>query len=148
MNSPIEILSGIWIGSVEQALNKSFYINNTIDIVINCTNDTEFIELNTLKHKIKIPFCKDLSSKYNLHVINDYVEKILEIILKSMDNYNIFIYSYKMENIPLSIISLFIVKYGGINEESIESIVKSKININTYPREISIDLSLFKHILE
>tara|TARA_B110000208_G_scaffold177346_1_gene224464 strand:- start:234 stop:680 length:447 start_codon:yes stop_codon:yes gene_type:complete len=148
MNSPIEILSGIWIGSVEYALNKNFYINNNIDIVINCTNDTEFIELNTLKHKIKIPFGRDFPSKYNLHVINDYVEKILEIIHKSMDNYNILIYSYKMEIIPLSIISLFIVKYGGINEESIESIIKSKININTYPSEISIDLSLFKHMIE
>ena len=148
MNSPIEIISGIWIGDIDYALNKQFYINNNIDIVINCTHDQDFIELPTLKHKIKVPFTPDFPTKYNLHVINDYIEKLLEIMNKSIDNYNIFIYSYQTDIIPLSIVSLFIVKYGGIKEDSIETIVKSKININTFPREICVDLSLFKHLIE
>jgi len=148
MNSPIEIISGIWIGDIDYALNKQFYINNNIDIVVNCTKEHNFIELSTLKHSIRIPFTSDFPSKYNLHVINDYIEKLLEIMDKSIDNYNIFIFSYKMDVIPLSIVSLFIVKYGGIKEDSIETIVKSKININTFPREISVDLSLFKHLIE
>ena len=148
MNSPIEIISGIWIGNIGISQNKQFYINNNIDIVINCTQDTPFIELPNIKHKIKVPFSPDFPSKYNLHVINDYVEKLLEIMYKSIDNYNIFIYSYETDTIPLSIISLFISKYGGINEDAIEKIVKSKINIDAFPREICIDLSLFKHLIE
>ena len=67
---------------------------------------------------------------------------------KSIDNFNIFIYSYNTDIIPLSIVSLFIVKYGGIKEDSIEAIIKSKINIDAFPREICIDLSLFKHLIE
>ena len=148
MNSPIEIISGIWVGDINYSLNKQFYINNNIDIVINCTHDQDFIELPTLKHKIKIPFTPDFPSKYNLHVINDYVEKLLEIMYKSIDNFNIFIYSYQTDIIPLSIVSLFIAKYGGIKEDSIEAIIKSKINIDAFPRETCIALSLFKHLIE
>ena len=146
MNSPIEIISGIWVGDINYSLNKQFYINNNIDIVINCTHDQDFIE--DMARDLIDEIAPDFPSKYNLHVINDYVEKLLEIMYKSIDNFNIFIYSYQTDIIPLSIVSLFIAKYGGIKEDSIEAIIKSKINIDAFPREICIDLSLFKHLIE
>lgn len=145
MSTPVEIISGIWVGNIGYSHNKNFYLNNKIDIVINCTYDTENIEFKDLKFKIKVPFIKDVQSKHNIMVINDYMEKILEIIYKSINNHNIFIYSYEID-IPLNIIATFIIKYGNINEDSIEHIIKSKLNLDNY-KKVSIDISLYRHLI-
>ena len=51
---PTEIISGLWIGSINDSYNKEFYYDNKINIVINCTNDQAFLNLDHLK-KIRIP---------------------------------------------------------------------------------------------
>lgn len=147
MSSPVEIISGIWVGDVNYAHNNNFYISNKIDIIINCTYDTEFINLDDIKFKIKVPFINDIQSKHNIVVINDYISKVLEIMYKSINNHNIFIYSYDMYTIPLSILGIFIIKYGNINEDSIEHIIKSKLNLDYYNKDISIDISLYRHLI-
>jgi hypothetical protein len=147
-NSPIEIISGIWIGDINSAYNKNFFINNNIEIIFNCTNDTETIQLNTIKHVIKIPFSINHPSKHNIEIINEYIGQLLDIMNKTIDNHNIFIYSYNTAIIPLHIVSLFIVKYGKINIQSIEDVIKSKIDINKFNQEICIDLSLYQHFLD
>lgn len=143
MNSPIEIISGIWIGDINHSQNKNFYINNNIDIAINCTNDTEFIDLDSVKFKINIPFHRDYPTRNDILVINEYIEKLLGIIYKSIDNHNIFIYSYNKFVIPLQIVSVFIIKYGKINKEVINDIIKSKIDAE----EVNIDLGLYNHLI-
>ena len=50
---PTEILSGLWIGNVNDIYNKEFYLDNNINIVINCTKDQAFLDLEGLK-KIRI----------------------------------------------------------------------------------------------
>lgn len=147
MNSPIEIISGIWISDFSFSYNKHFLNNNNIDILINCTCDKEFIDLETIKYKIKVPFQESNPSKYNIMVINDYMTKVLDIMYKSLDTHNILIYSYSIEDIPLTIVSAFIVKYGNINETSIENIIKTKINTQRFNKPICIDLSLYKDII-
>ena len=44
-----EILSGLWIGSIQDAYNQDYYKDNLIDIVINCTVDQGFLDLPNLK---------------------------------------------------------------------------------------------------
>ena len=39
---PTELLSGIWIGDVNDIYNREFYIDNNINIVINCTKEHVF----------------------------------------------------------------------------------------------------------
>ena len=143
MNSPIEIISGIWIGDLNHSQNPNFYKNNNIDMVVNCTCDTECINLDSVKFKIKIPFSRDFPSRNDILVINEYIEKLLQIIYKSIDNHNIFIYSYNKFVIPLQIISIFIIKYGKISKEVINDIIKSKIDAE----EVNIDLGLYNHLI-
>ena len=40
-----EILSGLWIGNVNDSYNEEFYRDNLISIVINCTKDQTFLDI-------------------------------------------------------------------------------------------------------
>ena len=44
-----EILSGLWIGDLNDAFNEQFYKDNLITIAINCTIDQGFLDLPKLK---------------------------------------------------------------------------------------------------
>ena len=46
---PTELLSGLWIGDVNDIYNREFYIDNNINIVINCTREQGFLDLPGLK---------------------------------------------------------------------------------------------------
>ena len=49
-----EIIPGLWLGDKNIALNKDFYKDNSIDIVINCSKDLPFINLDIEKVRLKI----------------------------------------------------------------------------------------------
>ena len=40
-----DIISGIWIGDITDIYNEQFYKDNLINIVINCTTDQSFLDL-------------------------------------------------------------------------------------------------------
>ena len=49
-----ELLSGIWVSDINSAYDDSFYKDNLINIVINCTIDQAFLDLPKIK-KLRIP---------------------------------------------------------------------------------------------
>ena len=44
-----EILSGLWIGNLNDAYNEEFYNDNLISIAINCTFEQGFLDLPNIK---------------------------------------------------------------------------------------------------
>ena len=53
---PTEILSGLWIGDINDSLNKSFIKDNLITILINCTIDYGFIDFINHYHHFRCWF--------------------------------------------------------------------------------------------
>ena len=87
---PTEILSGLWIGSLNDVFNSEFYNDNNINIAINCTCDQGFLNKDNI-HKIRIPLSNTNNSIYEL---TGKIDEILNFIHKSLEEKNIFIYCY------------------------------------------------------
>ena len=136
---PTEIISGLWIGSINDSYNKEFYYDNKINIVINCTNDQAFLNLDHLK-KIRIPMSNTPDINNDIYLLNQNKEKILKFINESIEENNIFIYCYNGITISPLIVALYMIKYGKISTDIIKDILKSK-NSNIV---IDFDLNMFR----
>ena len=122
---PTEILSGLWIGNVNDIYNKEFYLDNNINIVINCTKDQAFLDLEGLK-KIRIPFSNDIQN--DMHLLSIKKDDIVDFVHKSLEEKNIFIYCHNGLTVSALIVALYMIKYGNISKDNIRAILRSKNN--------------------
>ena len=134
---PTEIISGLWIGDVNDSFDKMFIKDNNISIMINCTLNYGFPELN-LK-KLRIPLSSNLTPGEDLLLLNKNKEKILDYIEENHELSNILIYCYDGILISPLITALFLIYKGGVSKDNIRSILKSK-NQNI---SLDVDLSQF-----
>tara|TARA_Y100000389_G_scaffold22767_1_gene19476 strand:+ start:11361 stop:11762 length:402 start_codon:yes stop_codon:yes gene_type:complete len=119
---PTEILSGLWIGSLNDVYNSEFYNDNNINIAINCTCDQGFLNKDNI-NKIRIPLSNTNNSIYEL---TGKIDKILNFIHKSLEEKNIFIYCYNGITVSPLIVGLYMIKYGNISKDIIREILRSK----------------------
>ena len=122
---PTEILSGLWIGNVNDIYNKEFYLDNNINIVINCTKDQAFLDLEGLK-KIRIPFSNEIQN--DMHLLSMKKDDIVDFIHKTLEEKNIFIYCHNGLTNSALIVALYMIKYGNISKDNIRAILRSKNN--------------------
>ena len=122
---PSEILSGLWIGNINDIYNKEFYVDNNINIVINCTKDQAFLDLEGLK-KIRIPFSNDIQN--DMHLLSIKKDDIVDFVHKSLEEKNIFIYCHNGLTNSALIVALYMIKYGNISKDNIRAILRSKNN--------------------
>ena len=119
---PTEILSGLWIGSVNDVYNSEFYNDNNINIAINCTCDQGFLNRDDI-NKIRIPLSNTNNSVYEL---TGKINEILNFIHKSLEEKNILIYCYNGITVSPLIVGLYMIKYGNISKDIIREILRSK----------------------
>ena len=134
----IEILSGLWIGNINDSFNTTLLQDNNITIFINCTTNYGFMDKLEGK-RIRIPLSSNLDPKTDLVFLRDKKNNILDYIFKNIENHNILIYCYDGLNISPLIVSLFLMEYGKISKDDIRSILRSKNNKII----LDIDLSIF-----
>ena len=133
-----EILSGLWIGNINDAFNEDFYKDNCISIVINCTFEQGFLDIPDVK-KIRIPVTDKLEPNRDLYLLKENMDKILTFIDEKIEENNIFIYCYNGLTVSPLLIALYMVKKGDISKDTIRDILKSK-NKDIY---LDFDLSFF-----
>jgi len=134
---PTEIISGLWIGDINDSFNKDFLKDNFISIMINCTTNYDFPDLNV--KKIRLPLSNDLTPDKDLMLLIKNKDKILDFIFQNIELKNIFVYCYDGKLISPLIVALFLIYKGGISKDNIRSILKSK-NQNI---SLDVDLSHF-----
>ena len=132
-----EYLQGIYVSDINTAFDKTIYQKYNIDIVINCTLDFGFIDLNV--KKIRIPLSNDLNYHTDIKLLNQNLNKILSFIDDNYIEHNILLCCHDSLTIRPIIVGLFIHKYGKIPINQIKNILKSK-NKNII---IELDLSIF-----
>tara|TARA_Y100001970_G_C13946778_1_gene706078 strand:- start:240 stop:653 length:414 start_codon:yes stop_codon:yes gene_type:complete len=135
---PTEIISGLWIGNINDSFNTTLLQDNNITIFINCTTNYGFMDKLEGK-RIRIPLSSNLDPKTDLVFLRDKKNNILDYIFKNIENHNILIYCYDGLNISPLIVSLFLMEYGKISKDDIRSILRSKNNKII----LDIDLSIF-----
>lgn len=133
-----ELISGLWIGSIDDIYNEDYYNDNLITIVINCTVTHGFLDLPQLK-KVRVPITSDLSPNQDIFLLKNNIDKILGFIHENIEENNILIFCYDGLKISPLIVSLYIIKYGGISSDTIRDILRSKNEKIC----LDIDLSIF-----
>ncbi len=131
-----EIISGLWIGNINDLYDEEFYNNNNINIVINCTKNQGFLNKNTTK--IRIPFSNN-NINNDIQLLKDNKKKILDFIYENISEYNIFICCYNGITISPLIVALFMIEYGKISLDDIRDIFQSKCP----SAQLNIDLTIF-----
>ena len=133
-----EILSGLWIGDLNDAFNEGFYKDNLITIAINCTIDQGFLDLPKLK-KVRVPLTDRLDPQRDIQLLKTNIDKILQFIHERIEEENIFIYCYNGLTVSALICALYIIKKGDISMDIIHDVLRSK-NKNIC---LDFDLSIF-----
>tara|TARA_Y100000389_G_C17426882_1_gene500091 strand:+ start:1105 stop:1515 length:411 start_codon:yes stop_codon:yes gene_type:complete len=122
---PCEILSGLWIGNVNDIYNEEFYNDNLISICINCTIDQGFLDIPDIQ-KIRLSLSSDMDPNRDIYMLKQKKEKILNFIHQNIEENNIFIYCYNGITISPLIIALYMMKYGNVSKDNIRNILRSK----------------------
>ena len=120
-----EILSGLWIGNLNDAFNEEFYKDNLITITINCTIDQGFLDIPKL-NKIRIPLTDRLGPQRDIQLLRNNIDKILNFIHEKIEEENIFIYCYNGLTVSALICALYMIKKGDLSIGNINDILLSK----------------------
>ena len=133
-----ELLSGLWIGDTDILNSKKFMTDNSIDIILNCTQLFESPDLENIQ-KVRLPFSNNKNSDTDLSLLRQNKNKILSFIHDNINDKNILIVCYDGKSISPFIIFLYIAEYSKIDKRSIYNIMLSKdSNLSLW-----YDLSLF-----
>lgn len=132
-----ELLSGLWIGDTDILNSKKFMTENSIDIILNCTQIFDFPDLDL--QKIRLPFSNDKNSDTDLMLLRQNKDKILSFIHDNINDKNILIVCYDGKSISPFLVFLYIAEYSKIDKRSIYNIMLTKdSNLSLW-----FDLSLF-----
>jgi len=128
-----EVISGLWIGDIDMMYNKQFIADNAITIILNCTSNYKFSD-NPNVQNVRIPLSDNLY--HNMDTLRTNKDKILSYIDTSLNDHTILIACYDGITLSPFLVSLYLIKYGGITRDKIKKIIQSK---NT---KISMDYDL------
>ena len=120
-----EIISGLWIGNINDAFNEDFYHDNLITVAINCTFEQGFLDIPNIK-KIRIPLTDKLEPTRDLRLLKENIDKIIDFIYDKLEDNNIFIYCYNGLTISPLIVALYMIKKGDVSKDLIRDILRSK----------------------
>ena len=130
-----EVLSGVWISDIEMLNKTEFLKDNLINIVINCTIDHNFPDV---EKKIRLPISPMFHTN-DLDLFKNNINQILDYIHSNIDTNNILICCYDGINISTLIIGLYINKYcKNISLTDIPKIISSKHTSLIIPYDLSI----------
>ena len=133
-----ELLSGLWIGDTDILNSKKFMEENSIDIILNCTQIFDFPDIKDLQ-KIRLPFSNDKNSETDLMLLRQNKDKILSFIDSNITEKNILIICYDGKSISPFLVALYIAEYSKIDKKSIYNILLTKDS----SLSLWFDLSLF-----
>ena len=133
-----EIISGLWIGNLNDAFNEDFYNDNLITTVINCTIDQGFLDLPNLK-KVRVPVTDRLDPNRDIALLKNNIDKVINFIHERIEEENIFIYCYNGLTVSALLCALYMIKKGDISIHQVNDILQSK-NKNIC---LDFDLSMF-----
>jgi predicted protein tyrosine phosphatase len=119
-----EILSGLWIGNINDSYNEDFYRDNQIDVAINCTYNQGFLDLPNLK-KIRISLSDRLDPR-DIQLLKENIQQIINFIDDKIEENNILIYCYNGLTVSPLIVALYMIKKGNIELSQILDILHSK----------------------
>ena len=131
---PTEILSGLWIGSIDDLKHPTFFLDMDINIIINLTDCNFKVDKKNVSY-INLPI-----SSYNIYNMKNIIDKLVNNIHNNIKDglNNIFIYCINGLTISPLITGIYMIKYGSVTKYDVPVILRSKnydilLNIDEYP---------------
>ena len=120
-----QLINNIFISDIHTSYENHIYNTYNINIVINCTIDHKFINLENIK-KVRIPLSFDMNPNDNNLLIKN-LNNILEYLKNNILDNVILICCYDGIRISPLIVALFLLKnIKNISKSQINDIYKSK----------------------
>ena len=120
-----EILSGLWLGNIVDAGNRSFI--NSLDIVINCSKDINFLSKNT--KNIRIPVDDNLE-EVEIKNLLKFLPKITGFIHSALKkNKNILVHCHAGKQRSASVVAAYLIRYLDISLEKAILLIRTKRDI-------------------
>lgn len=120
-----QIINNIFISDIHNSYESDIYTKYNINIVINCTLNTKFINLDSIK-KVRLPLSFDMNQN-DINLLNNNLETILKYLKDNILDNVILICCYDGIRISPLIIALFLLKYTKLEDKKqINDIFKSK----------------------
>ena len=113
------------VADVDILYSNSFYKDNLIEIVINCTYDYSFPDNDSIQ-KIRVPVTEQLKKDGDFDKLNSSLTKILKFIHDNTITKNILLVCYDGKNVSALLVALYLIKYGKVKIQNINSLMKSK----------------------
>tara|TARA_A100001015_G_C14891283_1_gene672505 strand:- start:140 stop:553 length:414 start_codon:yes stop_codon:yes gene_type:complete len=132
----VEIISGLWIGDLNEFSNTQFMNDNLISVILNCTLSHQVSSIDKRQH-IRIPVSDLNEPSSDFVLLKQNLGKIIHFIHTNIDEKNICILGYNNFTIPLIICAVYIMKFGDIKKEMIMTILQSKYSQFTLDHDIS-----------
>ena len=120
-----EILSGVWIGNLDELTNTQFFKDNEISVIFNCTLG-HHISSHFEGQKIRIPVSELNEPSSDFTLLKQNLPKLLTFIHSNIDEKNICFIGYNNYTIPLIIVSIYMIKIGQLKKNTILAILQSK----------------------
>tara|TARA_B100001094_G_scaffold331897_1_gene401821 strand:+ start:783 stop:1226 length:444 start_codon:yes stop_codon:yes gene_type:complete len=125
-----EIIPGLWLGDKNISINRQFFKDNSIDIVINCSKDLPFINLEIEKVRLKVHDNLEKDEIISMYNLLEYTTKYINDNLLLCKNILIHCYAGKQRSATLVV--AYIMKYGKMNlYKTIELLKTKKKNVFT-----------------
>ena len=131
---PNEILSGLWIGSIDDLKHPIFFEDMEINIIVNLTDCDFKVQKQNISY-INLPI-----SSYNIYSMNNMIYKLVNNIHNNLKDglNNIFMYCINGLTVAPLIVGVYMIKYGSVTKYDVPVILKSKnneilLNIDDYP---------------
>jgi hypothetical protein len=119
----VEIISGLWIGTLEELQNKTFLNDMCIEVVFNCTlSHPSPPQIET----IRVPVTAMNEPSRDFLLLKQNLSKILGSIHQSLEKGNIFIVGHEHCSVPMIITALYLIYYGKLNKDQIRDSFLSK----------------------
>ena len=126
-----EIITGLWLGDCQAALDNNFIENKKIDVVVNCTVEFKFINLNIIKHRIPV---HDNLKNSQLILMYKHLDKYAKIINNELcKGKRILVHCHAGRQRSLAIIIGYLMKYSGITYDIALTLIKTRRIVAGYP---------------
>lgn len=119
--SATEILPNLWLGSILAAKNKSFFDQNDIHIVINCSTDIPFYSNYTVN--VRVPVNDNLKTE-EVNKLEKYLPITTDFMNKNLLNgKNILVHCYAGKQRSAAVVAAYLVKFANMSlTDSVQSI--------------------------
>ncbi len=119
-----EIIPGLWLGDKDISMNKQFFKDNDINIVINCSKDLPFINLDVEKVRLKIHDNLENEEIINMYNNLNYITKYINDNLLLCRN--ILVHCYAGKQRSATVIAAYLLLYGRMKLEMVIDLIKCK----------------------